>query len=364
MTPKFHTLTVAEVRRETPDAVSLSFDVPAELAADYRFEPGQFLTLKATLPGEGAADTLRRAYSICSGADEGELRVAIKAVPGGRFSTWANTHLKAGDRLEVMTPDGRFGQSVVRDGAARPARGRHLVAFAAGSGITPILSLIRTRLAREPETRFSLVYSNRRATGVLFQEALEDLKNRYMTRFSLYQLFSREPQDVPLFAGRLDGDKVHALVDTLLPVADMDEVFICGPGGMIDGVVAALGQAGVASEKIHVEHFGAPGEVSHRVEAEDAPAARITVVADGMTREVAFRTGDASILDAALAAGIDLPYSCKGGVCCTCRAKVLEGRVRMDKNYTLESPDVAAGYVLSCQAHPLTERVVISFDER
>ena len=355
MTPKFHPLKVAELRRETADAVSLRFEVPAELTEDYRFVQGQHLTLKARVGDE----ELRRSYSICAGVNDGELRVAIKKVAGGRFSTWANGGIQVGDVLEVMTPEGRFHTPL------DPAQARHYVAFAAGSGITPILSLIKTTLAAEPQSRFTLVYGNRRQASVMFAEALEDLKNRYLARFTLYNLFSREEQEVPLFNGRLDAAKVAAFMDTLLPVDTIDEAFICGPGAMIDEVEAALLGAGLSAEHIHLERFGVPDAApAHHVEAGDAPQATIVVVADGLRREMEFHASDPSILDVALRAGMDLPYSCKGGVCCTCRAKVVEGKVRMDKNYTLEQPDVDAGYVLTCQAHPLTERVVISFDER
>lgn len=355
MTPKFHTLKVTEVRRETADAVSLCFDVPAELADDYRFVQGQHLTLKASVGGEA----LRRSYSICAGVDDGELRVAIKKVPGGRFSTWAQDAIRVGDAFEVMTPEGRF--HVPLDAA----QARHYVAFAAGSGITPILSLIKTTLRAEPHSRFTLVYGNRRQNGVMFAEALEDLKNRYLSRFALFNLFSREEQEVPLFNGRLDRAKVAAFLDTLIPAETIDAAFVCGPGAMIDDVEAGLLGGGVPAARIHLERFGIPdGAVAAHAESGDAAEARVLVIADGLKRELAFEAGDKSILDVALRAGMDLPFSCKGGVCCTCRAKVLEGKVRMDKNYTLEQPDVEAGYVLTCQSHPLTERVVISFDDR
>ena len=356
MTPRFHSLKIAEVRRETPEAVSLAFDVPAELAEDYRFVQGQHLNLKARVGGQ----ELRRSYSICAGVGDRELRVAIKKIPGGVFSCWVNDDgCKVGDVLEVMTPEGRFHTPL------DPAHARHYVAFAAGSGITPVLSLIKTTLCAEPKSRFTLIYGNRRQASVMFGEALEDLKNRYLTRFTLYNLFSREEQEVPLFNGRLDGAKVHAFLDTLVPPDTIDEAFICGPGGMIDAVEAALLTAGLAPEHIHLERFGVPAAApAHHVEPGDAAHARVTVIADGLRREMDFHADDPSILDVALAAGMDLPYSCKGGVCCTCRARLLEGEVRMDKNYTLEQPDIDAGYILTCQAHPLTERVVVSFDER
>lgn len=355
MTPQFHRLAIAEVRRETADAVSLRFEVPGELRQAYRFVQGQHVALRAVLDGV----EVRRNYSICAGVDDGELRVAVKAVPGGVFSTWANRHLAAGDRVDVMTPEGRF--HVPLDAS----RARHHAAFAAGSGITPVLSLARTTLAREPSSRFTLVYGNRTLADTLFQEALEDLKDRHMGRFVLINLFSREPQEVELFNGRLDAGKVAALADSLLPLDTVDEAFVCGPGAMIDHVGAALRAGGVPAGHMHVERFGVPAAApAHRTEPGDVAQARVTVIADGVRRELPFREGDASILDAAMGAGMNLPYSCKGGMCCTCRARVLEGRVRMDRNYSLEAADVERGFVLTCQSHPLTETVVLSFDER
>lgn len=359
MTPKFHSLRIAQVRRETAEAVSLCFELPAALASEYAFVQGQHLTLRTRIDGA----EVRRSYSICSGVDQGELRIAIKQVPGGLFSNWACRSLKAGDAIDVLTPEGRFHTPL------DPTRARHYVALAAGSGITPVLSLIRTALGREPRSRFTLLYGNRNLAGVLFHEELEDLKDRYLTRFTLYHLFSRERQDVDLFNGRLDGARVRAFTDTLLPVDDIDEAFICGPGAMIDEVAQALRDAGMRDEHIHFERFGVPGDLPQAPAgtsdtSADAPRARITVTVDGVRREVDYRDAHASILDAALAAGIDLPYSCKGGMCCTCRAKVLEGKVRMDRNYSLEQPDLDAGYVLACQSHPLTDTVAVSFDER
>lgn len=355
MTPRFHLLKVSEVRRETADAVSLCFEVPDELAEDYRFVQGQHLNLKVEVDGE----ELRRSYSICAGVDDHELRVAIKTVPGGRFSGWANSQIKVGDVFEVMTPEGRFFTPLDATHA------KNYVAFAAGSGITPILSLIKTTLSTEPKSRFTLIYGNQRQSSVMFAEMLEDLKNRYMSRFVIYNIFSREEQEVDLFNGRLDRARVARFLDTLIPADTIDAAFICGPGAMIDEVEAGLLGAGVAADNIHLERFGVPDSgPAHHVEPGDAPQAQVTIIVDGLKREMEFRAEDPSILDVALRAGLDLPYSCKGGVCCTCRAKVLEGRVRMDKNYTLEQPDVDAGYVLTCQAHPLTERVVISYDER
>lgn len=354
MTPRFHALRIREVRRETPECVSLAFEVPAELAAEYRFVQGQHLNVRATLAGE----EVRRSYSICSGVDDGELRVAVKKVPGGRFSVWANEALKAGDTIDVMTPEGRFFTPL------DPARSRHYVAFAAGSGITPVLSLARTTLAREPKSRFTLVYGNRRLASTMFHEALWELKDRYLARFEIYHVFSREEQEVELFNGRIDAAKVDAFLRTLIPVDGIDEAFVCGPASMIDEVEAALVAAGVPREHVHVERFGVPGAAVADVDDAEAAEARVTLIVDGVRREIDFHRGQHSILDAGRAAGIDLPFSCKGGMCSTCRARLLEGEVKMAKNYALEPHEVAAGFVLTCQSYPLTGRVVVSFDER
>lgn len=355
MTPKFHRLRIREVRRETPECVSLAFEVPPELAAEYRFVQGQHLNLRTQLGSEEA----RRSYSICSGVDDGELRVAIKKVPGGRFSVWANESLQAGDAIDVMTPEGRFSTPL------DASRARRYVAFASGSGITPVLSLVRTILAREPRSRFTLVYGNRRLASTMFNEALCELKDRYLTRFVHYSVFSREAQEVDLFNGRIDGAKVRAFLDTLIPAADIDEAFVCGPASMIDEVEGALLAAGVARGHVHVERFGVPGAAAAApVDDADAAEARVTLIIDGVRREIEFHRGQHSILEAGRAAGIDLPFSCKGGMCSTCRARLLEGEVKMAKNYALEPHELAARFVLTCQSYPLTERVVISFDDR
>ena len=354
MTPKFHRLRIAEVRRETADSVSLRFEVPPELAHEYRFAPGQHLNLRARLDGE----ELRRSYSVCSGLDDGELRVAVKKVAGGRFSAWINESLRAGDAIDVMTPEGRFHTPL------DPAHAKHYVAFAAGSGITPILSLARTMLAREPRSRFTLIYGNRRQSSVMFHEALEDLKDRYLSRCALYHVFSREAQEVELFNGRIDAAKVRAFLAALVPAETIDAAFLCGPASMIDEVESALAAAGVPAAHVHVERFGTPSTGAAPEPVTDAAEARVTLLIDGLRREVDFHREHGSILEAGRAAGLDLPFSCKGGMCCTCRAKLLEGEVRMRKNFALEPADVAAGFVLTCQSYPLTGRVVLSYDDR
>jgi len=355
MTPRFHSLRIKEVRRETPECVSLAFDVPASLAGEYRFAQGQHLNVRAQF----GTEEVRRSYSICSGVDDGELRVAIKKVPGGRFSVWANESLKAGDVIDVMTPEGRFFTPL------DAGKSRHYLAFAAGSGITPVLSLARTTLAREPKSRFTLVYGNRRLASTMFHEALWELKDRYMARFALHNVFSREEQEAELLNGRIDAAKARAFLEALVPVDDIDEAFVCGPASMIDEVEGALLAAGVPRNHVHVERFGVPGAaVAAPVDDAEAAEARVTLVVDGVRREIDFHRGQHSILEAGRAAGIDLPFSCKGGMCSTCRAKLLEGEVKMAKNYALEPHEVASGFVLTCQSYPLTERVVISFDDR
>jgi ring-1,2-phenylacetyl-CoA epoxidase subunit PaaE len=357
-TARFHRLTVRDVRRETADCVSLGLEVPPALAERFRYVPGQYLNVRRRVGGE----ELRRSYSICSGADDGELRIAVKAVPDGRFSSWANGELEAGDTLEAMPPEGRF--FVPLD----PASARHYVAFAAGSGITPVLSLIKSTLAREPRSRFTLVYGNRALDSVIFNEALEDLKDKHLARLALYHVFSREPQEIELFNGRLDRAKVAQFLDALIAPGTIDEAFVCGPDPMMGAVQAELEAHGLARERIHLERFGVPapraGSRRAAAKAPAAGAAQVTVIVDGMRYRFELAPDGPSVLDAALKAGADLPYACKAGVCCTCRAKLLEGEVRMDANYTLEDDEIARGFRLTCQSHPVTPALVLDYDQR
>jgi len=359
--PRFHPLRVARVSPESDGAVAVALAVPPALRDSFRFEPGQFLTLRTKLAGQD----VRRSYSICcprARLDQaGELEVGIRAVDGGLFSSWATTALKAGDTLEVMPPDGRF--------TVRRPRALHRVGFAAGSGITPILSIVATTLAEQPASKFTLVYGNRRMASVMFNEALQDLKDQYPDRLTLVHILSRQAQEVPLLEGRIDGPKVQALIDTLLPVKSMDEVFICGPEGMIEATEAALLAAGVPADRVHTEHFTSAQPVAaggpRPAAAPRAPQGEVelTVMLDG--RPHVLRMGrEEHVLDVALDAGLDLPWSCRGGVCCTCRAKVMEGSVTMDRNFTLEPWEMEQGFVLSCQARPATSKLVVSYDER
>ncbi len=357
----FHALRVEAVEPEGDEAVELRFGVPEALHETFRFEPGQYLTLRAVVGGE----ELRRSYSICAGPGE-PLRVGVRRVPGGRFSTWLHEQVRAGAMLEAMPPDGRFGAALAR----LPHRPRHVLAVAGGSGITPILAIAKAVLAADAHSRVTLVYANRRAASTMFKEELEDLKNRHLTRLVIHPVFSREQVDSPLAQGRVDADKLAAVLRLAGGVGAVDEAFVCGPHAMNDDAEAALLAAGLPRERVHVERFGVPpeaGAVSHAPQPGDAAAAVVTVVRDGLTREVPFDpagAGDESILAAAARAGLDVPYSCKSGVCATCRARLLHGQVRMDRNFALEPGEIAAGFVLTCQAHPLTERVTVSFDER
>jgi ring-1,2-phenylacetyl-CoA epoxidase subunit PaaE len=351
----FHPLRVNEVRDDGGDARIVGLDVPDDLRDSFRFSAGQYLTVRHIVDGED----LRRSYSIC--AAEGEpLRVGVRRVEGGRFSTWLHQHLQVGDTLDVMEPQGHFGSALTEQGG-----GRHLLGIAGGSGITPILSILRTALERDAAARFTLLYGNRYAASTMFKEELEDLKNRFLTRLALHPVFSREQVDSPLNVGRLDAAKVATFLRLAGPV---DDVFICGPHGLNDDAQAALLAAGVPAERIHVERFGVPPEAASMAAAEshtgDASQARVTIVRDGLTREVPYVAADRNLLAAAARAGLDVPYSCKSGVCATCRAKLIEGEVRMDRNFALDKRELAAGFILTCQAHPLTERVVVSFDER
>jgi ring-1,2-phenylacetyl-CoA epoxidase subunit PaaE len=363
---RFHELPIARVTSEAAGAVAVTLAVPSEQRAAFAFEPGQFLTVRATIGGQD----VRRSYSISSPRSaytrQGELTLGIRPVEGGVFSNWAASALKVGDTLKAMPPDGRF--------TVHKTRALHRVGFAAGSGITPILSLMASTLEESPDSKFTLVYGNRRMGSVMFNEALQDLKDRYASRLTLIHILSRQAQEVPLLEGRIDGNKVRELIATLLPVGSMDEVFVCGPEAMIEATEKALLDAGVRPDRVHTERFTSPTLEALSPDQRQAvvlghPAVRtegdvsLTVVLDGKPHELRMNR-DERVLDVALNAGLDLPWSCRGGVCCTCRAKVLEGAVAMEKNFTLEPWETDKGFVLSCQARPTTDRVVVSYDER
>src|ERR1700754_4754561 len=355
LTPRFHRLAVNDLRREASDAVSITFTIPRELTDDYSFMPGQYLTLRTTMDCE----EIRRSYSICSGPDDGELRIAVKKIDGGAFSNWPADELKAGDELDVMTPTGRFGVASASDEA------RTYVGFAAGSGITPIVSIVKGVLAREPDSRFFLFYGNRSAGGMLFREALEELKDRFLQRLSVFHVISGEEQDIPILHGRLDGEKVRAPRGPRVPAASVDHVFICGPTGMSEDIEATCRDIGIAEDRIHVERFvsefGGKPRPKAIVPITAPPKAMASLIIDGKRRDVPVAEEE-SILDAALRAGMDLPFACKGGMCSTCRAKLVEGDAQMEVNYSLEPWELKAGFILTCQARPTSDRVVVDYD--
>jgi len=354
---KFYPLTVAKVKNETRDAIAVTFDVPAELKETFAYRQGQYLTLRATIGGED----VRRSYSICSAVQDDMLRVAIKRTPGGLFSTWANERLKPGVTLDVMPPMGHFNAPL--DAASE----KHYLAFAAGSGITPILSIIKTTLLAEPRSRFTLVYGNRASSTVIFREELTDLKDFYMERLKLVYVMSREQQDIELFNGRITHDKCSQFLRHWIAAGDIDMAFICGPEDMMHGVAAALREAGLPKERIRIELFAASipkqGHQPRQAEAGARHQTEVTVIMDGNAASFTMDKDKESLLDAGLRAGIDMRYACKGGVCSTCRCKVLDGEVEMDVNYALEDYEVARGFVLSCQSFPVTDKVVVDFDQ-
>ena len=354
---KFYPLAVAAVRNETRDTIAVTFNVPPELQEIFTYQQGQHLTLRALINDED----VRRSYSICSAVQDKLLRVAIKRCASGLFSTWANDTLKPGAVIEVMPPMGHFNVPLAA------ANARNYVAFAAGSGITPILSIIKTTLLTEPNSRFTLFYGNRASSSVIFKEELTDLKDIYMERLQLAYVMSREQQDIDLFNGRITREKTEQLLRHWIRVEDIDIVFICGPEDMMHGVSAALQEAGMPKQNIKIELFAA-SVPKHQHKPRDAGAlARnetdVTVIMDGNHTSFTMDKDKESILDAGLRAGIDMRYSCKSGVCSTCRCKLVEGKVEMDVNYALEDYEVARGYVLSCQSFPVTDKVVIDFDQ-
>ncbi len=356
---RFHPLKVTDVRRETRDAVVVTLAPRDEDRALFDFIQGQYLTFRRSFGGE----ELRRSYSICSGRDDGVLRVGIKRVEGGTFSTWANAQLAPGEVIEAMPPMGRFHAPIL------PEAARHYLAFAAGSGITPVLSIIRTVLVREPKSRFTLVYANRQISSIMFREELEDLKNQYLGRLSVIHVLRHEAQEIDLFTGRIDAAKIEALLSGWIDAATVDTAFICGPEPMMRDIAASLRAHGLSDAQIRFELFasGQPGRTPPRpavtVPAAPGTGIRATVTLDGTTRSVTLAGQGQTILEAAIAAEMDAPFSCKAGVCSTCRCKVLEGEVEMRVNHALEDYEVRAGYVLSCQAVPLGDRVVVSYDE-
>lgn len=356
MSIHFHKLKIKEIRKETNDCVSISFEIPPELKDSFSFQHGQNITIKKEINGEET----RRSYSICSSPFENELRVAVKKVEGGAFSTLANSILKAGDELEILPPTGKFNTTLDQKNK------KNYLAFAAGSGITPVISIIKTTLQTEQQSSFTLVYGNRSRASIIFFEVLEGLKNKYMNRFNLVHVLSRERTDAPINFGRINIEKLVEL-SRMLNYSSFDEIFICGPETMIFEVKEFLEKKNIDRKNIHFELFTTPGATrsevkSEKSEVKEGTKFKVTVKLDGRTFDFDLGYNDDVILDAALKQGADLPYACKGGVCCTCKARLLEGEVVMDVHWGLEEEEIQQGYILTCQSHPATEKVVVDFD--
>ncbi len=353
--PQFHTLSVSDIRQETGDCVSVAFDIPADLQEAFAFKAGQYLTLRTTIDGED----LRRSYSLCAAPFENEWRVAIKKVEGGRFSSYANDNLEVGDSLQVMAPMGGFigGESAVK----------HIVCFAAGSGITPIASITKEVLEKYPEALVTMFYGNKSGKDIIFREELEDLKNMNMTRLRLYHVLSREDLGTTMFFGRLDGEKCSAFAKTLFDPTSVDAFYLCGPEPMIRAVSETLEACSTPKDRIHFELFGAPTPTISRPEIvratkRQADLSKVAITYDEKTVSIDMLDDGNHILEAALGYGMELPYACQGGVCSTCKCKVTKGEVIMDVNYALEPDEVEAGFVLSCQARPVSDEVAVTFD--
>jgi ring-1,2-phenylacetyl-CoA epoxidase subunit PaaE len=354
---RFHPLPIARVEHPTRDSIAISFTVPLALRQHFRFAPGQHLTLRTLIGGED----VRRSYSICSSVQDDELRIAVKRCAGGVFSNWANERLKPGDMLDVMPPMGHFCVTLDLEGTP------HYVAFAAGSGITPVLSIAKTALALAPRAQFTLFYGNRASSTVMFREELAALKDTYIARFNLVHVLSREAQDIELLHGRIDGERAGKLLDHWAPLEDVDAVFICGPEGMMQSVHAMLRARGYPESRIRIERF-ATSVPKHEHKPAEVPEgsvteSEVTVVLDGARHVFTLDRTKESILDAGLKHGVEMPYSCKDGVCSTCRCRLTEGEVDMDANFALEDYEVARGFVLACQSYPVTDRVTVDFDQ-
>lgn len=352
----FHPLRVTEVARLTDDAVAVTLDVPAELAHRFGYLPGQHVTMRLSIDGED----VRRSYSICAPASSGKLRVGIKRLPGGVFSNYANDHLRAGETVEVMAPVGEFTIDI------DPSRSRRAVAIAAGSGITPVLSLISTSLEEEPESTWTLLYGNRTVSSIMFLDEIEGLKDRFHPRLQVFHILSREGSDIPLLSGRITPQKIHTICDRLIGDAEMDGWYLCGPFEMVGMARATLTERGVPDERIHDELFFAGPLDPSQLPPEPPPgegSVDLTVILDGRAVETRM-TPQTSILDAALRVRSELPFSCKGGMCATCKGRIEEGEVTMSRNYALVDSEVEDGWVLTCQAHPTTDRVVVRYDHR
>jgi ring-1,2-phenylacetyl-CoA epoxidase subunit PaaE len=358
MSTAFYKVKIKDIRKETYDTVSISFDIPDELMSSFQYKQGQYLTFK--VPGN---EDERRSYSLCSSPLDHEWRVAVKLVKGGLFSVLANEQLQIGDELEIMPPLGHFYSEL------NPENKKHYIFFAAGSGITPVISIIKTILLTEPQSECTLFYSNKSSSGIIFKEQLEALKNKNLGRFSLYYLLSREKMDIELFQGRINEKKCRQLLEIFKHIVRADEFFLCGPFEMIESVKHTLLNSGVDKRKIHTELFTPPEQKTTQIGKQQIEkvgskdkTSQVSVNVDGVTIEFELSYHGRSVLEEAISKGADLPYSCKGGVCSTCRARLIEGDVEMTVNYALEEEEIEDGYILTCQSHPRSEKVMIDFD--
>ena len=353
---EFYKIKVKDIRRETPECVSIAFDIPEEHKDIFKFTHGQYITIRKEFNGE----EIRRSYSLCTSPHDNDFRVAVKQMYDGIFSTFANKQLKVGDVLEVMPPLGKFTTPIDASSS------KNYLGFAAGSGITPIISILKTVLFEEPNSSFTLFYGNKNVESVVFREELEALKNQYMGRLSLHYIMSREAIGSPLFKGHITGEKCIEFAKNLFEPSNTDAVFICGPEEMLIDLKDTLKDLGVPEKYIHYELFVTSGIAKKKHDEqviEENVLSEVTIILDGDEFKFNLQTTDVNILDAALKNGANLPYACKGGVCCTCRAKLLDGKVDMDVNYSLEPDELENGYILTCQSHPLTKKVVVTFDE-
>ena len=352
---KFHHLEVASIKRETAGCVSIQFAIPPAISSEFAFQAGQHVTVRTVLDGE----EVRRSYSLCSAPQEGEFRIAIKEVEGGKFSTYANRVLRPGQTLEVMPPVGTFTLPL------NSTQSKNYVAFAAGSGITPVFSIMKSVLATEPGSRFTLFYGNRDSDSIIFKNEISDLKNKYLNRLSVHHILSQEDPGTDLFHGRIDASKGEVFLKSLAPFQTADEFLICGPQGMTDELRSLLLEKGVPSAHIHSELFGVPtsGPAAKLQKKQTYVSSEITLTIDGNTFSFSPTADSNSILEAAQHAGADVPYACKAGVCCTCKAKLITGEVEFHTNYGLMEDELQQGYVLTCQALPKSAQVILSFDE-
>lgn len=359
MKPTFYPIIIKNIERQTRNAVAIELDIPEELISTFGYKPGQYLTFRHEINGE----EIRRNYSLCSSPLDHKWQVAVKKVPGGQFSSFANDQLKKGDTVWVMPPIGNFVPDL------NPTHTKHYLAIAAGSGITPILSIIATTLATEPQSQFTLVYGNQSRSSIIFKENLEALKNKYINRLSIYHILSREKTDSAINYGRIDAEKCHQLFSRLINIGAIDEVFLCGPMEMSLTLKEELKNRGIPEKNIHLELFTTGNRSKSKKPAiktssDESPTSRVTIRLDNRESSFELAYDSDSILDAGIHEGLELPFACKGGMCCTCKAKLIKGQVDMEVHYGLEQDEIEAGYILTCQSHPKTAEVVVDYDDR